>query len=334
MIQLSRFVNLFKLLFSYCLSRIVHQPIHWGNPASISIEPTNCCNLHCPECPSWMNLLTREKGSIDPARFKNIIDQLSPTLFYLNLSFQGEPYLHPQFNEMVKYARSRKIYVSSSTNGHFLTTENARQTLESGLDNLIISLDGTDKDTYQIYRVGGDFGSVISGIKEIIKQKKETGNKKPRIIIQFLVLKSNQHQVNLVKQLGKKLGVDKVVLKTAQINDFKDGHRLIPDLPGFSRYKKINKRTGDTVRYKIKNRLPNHCFRMWSTCVVTWDGAVVPCCFDKDAKYRMGISDSETLDSIWRNENFREFRKKIINSRKSIDICNNCTEGTGWLNFL
>lgn len=334
MIQLSRFVNLFKLLFSYCLSKIVHQPIHWGNPASISIEPTNCCNLHCPECPSGKDLLTREKGSIDPARFKNIIDQLYPTLYYLNLSFQGEPYLHPQFTEMVKYARSKKIYVSSSTNGHFLTTEKARQTLESGLDNLIISLDGTDEDTYQIYRAGGDFGTVISGIKEIIKQKKEIGNKQPRIIIQFLVLKSNQHQVSLVKHLGKELGADKVVLKTAQINNFKKGNPLIPDLPGFSRYKKINKRTGDTVRYEIKNRLPNHCFRMWSTCVVTWDGAVVPCCFDKDARYRMGISDRETFDSIWRNENFREFRKKIINSRKSIDICNNCTEGTGWSNFL
>jgi radical SAM protein with 4Fe4S-binding SPASM domain len=281
-----------------------------------------------------MNLLTREKGSIEPARFKNIIDQLSPTLLYLNLSFQGEPYLHPQFTEMVKYARSKKIYVSSSTNGHFLTTEKARQTLESGLDNLIISLDGTDEDTYQIYRAGGDFRTVISGIKEIIKQKKETGNKKPRVIIQFLVLKSNQDHVNLVKHMGKELGADKVVLKTAQINDFSEGNPLIPDLPGLSRYKKIPKRTGDTASYKIKNRLPNHCFRVWSKCVVTWDGAVVPCCFDKDAKYRMGNIDRETFNAIWRNDNFREFRKKILSSRKSINICNNCTEGTGWSYFL
>jgi radical SAM protein with 4Fe4S-binding SPASM domain len=281
-----------------------------------------------------MNLLTRDKGIMDIGMYQNLVDQLAPTLLYLNLSFQGEPYLHPQFTEMVRIAKSKKIFVSTSTNGHFLTPENARTTVEAGLDRLIISLDGTDAESYVQYRAGGNFKEVIKGIQEIVKQKKASGSDKPKILLQFLVLRSNQHQVKDIHQLGKDLGVDKVELKTAQFRDFKEGNPLMPDDPRFSRYKKITAGPGDTPRYEIRNHLPNHCFRMWSSCVVTWDGTVVPCCFDKDATYRMGNLKEETFGKIWKNEGYRDFREKILSSRKSIDICNNCTEGSGITSFL
>ena len=303
--------------------------ISWGSPASLSIEPTNCCNLHCPECPSGMNLLSRDKGIMDIQLYQNLVDQIAPTLYYLNLCFQGEPYLHPQFMEMVSYAKSKKIYVSTSTNGHFLTPENARATLESGLDKLIISLDGTDAGSYDQYRTGGNFNTVITGIKEIVRQKKEAGSKKPRVILQFLLLKSNQHQVKDIRQFGKEMGVDMVGLKTAQFYEFEEGNPLMPDDLQFSRYKKSKTDPEGHTLYEIRNRLPNHCFRMWSSCVVTWDGFVVPCCFDKDAAYRMGNLNENSFSEIWKNETSREFRKKILSSRKSIDICTNCTEGMG-----
>jgi len=276
-----------------------------------------------------MNLLTRDKGIMDFHLYKNLVSQISPSLFYLNLCFQGEPYLHPQFTEMVKIAKSKKIFVSTTTNGHYLTPENAKATVESGLDNLIISLDGTDAVSYEKYRVGGNFSEVITGIKEIVRQKKEAGSKKPMVILQFLLLKSNQHQVKDIRKFGKELGADKVELKTAQFCEFRKGNPLMPDDPKFSRYKKSKTDPEGHTLYEIRNRLPNHCFRMWSSCVVTWDGFVVPCCFDKDAAYRMGNLDENSFSEIWKNETFREFRKKILSSRKSIDICINCTEGMG-----
>jgi len=322
----AKLLNLLKLFLGYFLSRLMRRVIHLGNPVSLSIEPTNCCNLHCPECPSGMNLLTRDRGIMDPAFFQNLIDQVSPTLYYLNLYFQGEPYIHPQFTEMVRVAKSKKIFVSTSTNGHFLTPENAKATLESGLDRLIISLDGIDAETYEKYRKGGNFNEVITGIKEIVNHKQARGSKKPKLILQFLVLKSNQHQIKHIQQLGKDLGVDKVELKTAQFYDFRQGNPLMPDDPRFSRYKKIKTDPEGHIRYEIRNRLPNYCFRMWSSCVVTWDGAVVPCCFDKDAKYRMGNVKEQAFVKIWKNETYCEFRNKILSSRKSIDICINCTE--------
>ena len=88
--------------------------------------------------------------------FSETIDQLHKELFYLVFYFQGEPYLNPGFLDMVKYAASKKIYTATSTNAHYLTDENAKRTVESGLDRLIISIDGTTQETYQQYRVGGN----------------------------------------------------------------------------------------------------------------------------------------------------------------------------------
>jgi radical SAM protein with 4Fe4S-binding SPASM domain len=329
-----KFINLLKVAAGYFLSRIFRQVYHWGSPVSLSVEPTNCCNLHCPECPSGMQQLTRKKGVIEFSTFKNLTDQVAPTLYYLNLYFQGEPFLHPRFTELVRYAKSKKIYVSTSTNGHFLTPENVKKTIESGLDKLIISLDGTDAAAYMQYRAGGDLNTVLEGIKEIVKQKKAGGSNKPKVVLQFLLLKSNQHQTGAIQRLGRELGVDKVELKTAQFNDFREGNPLMPDNLKHSRYRLTGETKDGQPVYRIKNRMPDHCFRMWSSCVVSWDGFVVPCCFDKDATYRMGNVTTESFRNIWKNDEYRDFRKKILSSRKSIDICNNCTEGSGVTSFL
>ncbi|MCX6243525.1 MAG: radical SAM/SPASM domain-containing protein [Bacteroidetes bacterium] len=317
----------------YLLSRITHSVVHWGFPFSLSIEPTNCCNLHCPECPSGKDTLTREKGTMDPDLFRNIIDQLHPHVIYLNLHFQGEPYLHPHFTEFVSYAKTKGIYVSTSTNGHYLTPEKAADTVNSGLDRLIISVDGTDQETYQKYRVGGNYEKVIAGIRELVQQKKLSGSRKPKLVVQFLVLKPNEDQIMKIRQLGKELGVDKVELKTAQFYDFQHGNPLMPENPKHSRYRKVRSANKEAL-FEIRNLLPNHCFRMWSSCVITWDGQVVPCCFDKDATYKMGNIRDANFGVIWRNKIYQDFRQKILSSRKKIDICSNCTEGIGISRFF
>jgi len=264
----------------------------------------------------------------------DLVDQLSPALSYLNLCFQGEPFIHPLLPEMAEYAKSKKIYVSTSTNGHFINDENVKSIVSSGLDKLIISLDGADAESYGQYRIGGNFDTVITGIRKIVHEKTKQGTKKPKIVLQSLILKSNQHQFNQIRQLGKDLGVDKVELKTAQFYDFKEGNPLIPDDLKFSRYKRISDTPGKPARYKIKNLLPDHCFRMWSSCVITWDGSIVPCCFDKDARYNMGKVNGRSFKKAWKDKSYYDFRKMILYSRKSIDICTNCTEGTGVTCFL
>ena len=71
---------------------------------------------------------------------------------------------------------------------------------------------------------------------------------------------------------------------------------------------------------------------MWSSCVITWDGKVVPCCFDKDAAKKLGDISQNKFKTIWTNSNYVDFRRKLLKSRKEIDICKNCSEGTKvWL---
>jgi radical SAM protein with 4Fe4S-binding SPASM domain len=281
-----------------------------------------------------MDLLKRDKGSMESDLFRSIIDRLHPSLYYLNLHFQGEPLLHPHFPGFVRYAKSKGIFLSTSTNGHFLTPGKAAEIVASGLDRLIVSLDGTDPETYRKYRVGGEYGKVIAGISELVNQRKLSGSSKPKVILQFLVLKHNEGQVERVRQLEKELGVDKVVLKTAQFSEFEHGNPLMPMSQLFSRYRKIADSHGGEPFFEIKNRLPNHCFRMWGSCVITWDGQVVPCCFDKDAMYKMGNIKDTDFGKIWKGRTYQDFRQKILSSRKKIDICSNCTEGTGISRFF
>ncbi len=319
----ARLWNGIKVLSSYYLSLIRKKPVQWGLPVSISFEPTTSCNLRCPECPSGLRAFTRPTGMLQKDFFRQTIDEIHKELLYLIFYFQGEPYLNPSFLEMVKYAADKNIYTATSTNAHYLTDENARKTVESGLDRLIISIDGTTQDTYKQYRVGGNLDKVIEGAKNIVKWKKELNSKTPFVFFQFLVVKHNEHQVEEIKKLAKEIGVDEVRFKTAQVYDYEnDPNQLIPTISKYSRYTK-----NDDGTYSAKNKLANRCWKLWHSNVITWDGLVVPCCFDKDAMHRLGNLKNESFKAIWHNPNYRQFRTELMQSRKNIDICSNCSEG-------
>ena len=337
-----KIINLIKIFFSYLLSVLLRRPLIWGYPTFVSIEPTNRCNLRCPECPTGQLGLTRNVGNLNQRDFERYIDQLSPQLAYLTLYFQGEPYLNKDLFGFISYARSKGIYVWTSTNGHFLSETNIRRTIDSGLNKLIISLDGTDQTAYEQYRIGGSFEQVVEGIRNFIHIRKEMGVRKPIVEIQFLVLKSNEHQIKEIRKLGNSLGVNWTVLKSAQFYDFEQGNSLMPEILRYSRYKRTSgqadRRTSHEFlitdpglpipdpKFIIKNPMPNRCFRMWSGCVVTWDGKVVPCCFDKDASHCLGDLSTQSFREIWTGEKYKQFRKTILKNRKSVDICRNCSQ--------
>jgi len=322
-LTLRRLANGLKVWSSYQLSKLLKKPVQWGYPVSISFEPTTSCNLRCPECPSGLREFTRPTGMLEKTFFQQTIDDIYKELFYLIFYFQGEPFLNPNFLEMVKYAHDKGIYTATSTNAHYLTDEKAKATVESGLDRLIISIDGTTQDVYQSYRVGGKLDKVIEGARNIVKWKKALNSKTPFVFFQFLVVKPNEHQIEEIKQLGKAIGVDQVRFKTAQVYDFEnDPNQLIPTNNKYSRYKKD--KNGNTIS---KSGLQNHCWKLWQGNVITWDGLVVPCCFDKDAMHRLGNLQTQSFKAIWNNDNYKQFRKELMTSRKNIDICANCSEG-------
>ncbi|MDA8693178.1 radical SAM protein, partial [Saprospiraceae bacterium] len=247
-LSLKRITNVIKLYTSYHITNLVGRPIQWGVPMTISIEPTTACNLRCPECPSGLRSFSRDTGNLKTDFFRKTIDQISDRLLYLIFYFQGEPYINPKFLEMVRYANDKGLYTITSTNGHFLDDDTCKKTIESGLDRIIISIDGTTQETYESYRIGGNLEKVKQGAANLVKWKKELKSKTPHIIFQFLVVKPNEHQINDVYQLAEEIGVDEVKLKTAQIYDYKNGNELIPTIEKYSRYKKEN-----NGQYRIKN---------------------------------------------------------------------------------
>lgn len=320
-VNLRRFINLVLVESGFLLSRIFRKVIISGNPWAASIEPTTSCNLRCTECPTGMQMLTRSKGNMNLDVYGKILDKLSPDLIHLTLYFQGEPMLNPHFSEMVQQARSRRIFVSTSTNGHFLNCENVDSIIKSGLNHIIISIDGLDQETYEKYRVKGTLQKVTEGISRLVEARKTAKSAFPFIELQFIVMRHNEHQVNQVKEFAKFLGVDKLTLKTAQVYNFDSKSNIIPTLKGKSRYKQL-----PDGSYIISRKIRNRCRRIWSSIVVTWDGNVVPCCYDKNADHSSGNLLAEPLKPLWKNQLYSSFRKKVLSNRSDIEICRNCGE--------
>lgn len=156
-----------------------------------------------------------------------------------------------------------------------------------------------------------------------MKWKKELKSKTPFVFFQFLVVKPNEHQIEDIKVLAKEIGVDQVRFKTAQVYDYEEGNRLIPTIDKYSRYQKKEDGT-----YKIKNKMGNHCWRLSHAPVITFDGLVVPCCFDKDAQHKLGDLKKQSFKELWHNDQYVKFRTQLKEGRKNIDICANCSEGT------
>jgi len=317
-----RLFNAVQLLASFYLTKWKRKPIQWGSPMTVSIEPTTACNLRCPECPSGLRSFTRETGNLKKDFFTKTIDEIYKDLIYLIFYFQGEPYINPDFLDMVSYANKKGIYTITSTNGHFLNDANAKKTIESGLDRMIISVDGTTQEVYENYRKEGKLENVLAGARNVVKWKKKMKSSTPHIIFQFLVVKPNEHQIPDIYRLAEEIGVDEVKLKTAQVYDYEHGNDLIPTIEKYSRY---HKKADGT--YGVKNELLNHCWKLWHACVISWNGLVLPCCFDKDADHRLGDLNHNTFQDIWYGKEYDQFRKSLLIGRDQIEICKNCTEG-------
>jgi len=321
-LTIRRMFNAVQLLSSFYVTKWRRKPIQWGSPMTVSIEPTTACNLRCPECPSGLRSFTRETGNLKQDFFRKSIDELYKDLIYLIFYFQGEPYINPNFLDMVSYANQKGIYTITSTNGHFLNDENAKKTIESGLDRMIISVDGTTQEVYENYRKEGKLENVLAGARNVVKWKKKLNSKTPHIIFQFLVVKPNEHQIPEIYRLAEEIGIDEVKLKTAQVYDYEHGNDLIPTIEKYSRYHKKEDGT-----YRVKNELLNHCWKLWHACVISWDGLVLPCCFDKDAEHRLGDLKNRSFQEIWHGEEYHQFRTSLLKGRDQIEICTNCTEG-------
>ena len=300
---------------------MVSKPVIWGFPFAVSIEPTSLCNLHCKECPSGNGDLKRPQGQMSMELFKQIVNEICPYSFYLTLYFQGEPLMHPQIGAMIAYAKSKKMFVFTSTNGHFFTEKNAKTIVESKLDKLIVSLDGATQADYEQYRVGGDFNRVIEGIKTLSAVRSDLKSKVPLIVAQVLLLKTTENHLSQIQEMALNSGCDAVELKKAQFYQPNNESSLLPQNPNYLRYKYYKK-----LGWQPINKGKIGCNRLWNSLVITWDGKILPCCYDKDATYLMGTLESTSVYSAFHSKEAKQFRKEVFTNKSTIEICSNCGE--------
>ncbi len=320
-VSFRRILNIIKLTVSYWLSGSKEFGFKTQSPWFISIEPANFCQLHCPECPVGQSSGNKHTHNfINNLIVKKLIEELKSTLMHVIFYFQGEPLLNKELPEMIRYVHDSNIYTSVSTNAQLLSSEISKKLVLSGLDKLIVSVDGTSQEVYEKYRVGGSLEKTLQGIRHVVEWKKKLRSVTPVIEIQFLVLSINQHQMPDMKRLKKELGADKLTFKTAQLYDFENGNELLTTKKKYARYEK--RKDG---KYHIKSSQANRCWRLWSGAVINTSGEVLPCCFDKNSDFSFGNITGKSFEECWHSKEASGFRNKILQNRKQFEMCRNCT---------
>jgi len=315
-----RLTNIVKVGIALGLSILLKKVYVWGKPFILTIEPTVSCNLRCPQCLAGLGKIERFESFMPFELYKHIIDYYGKDIWYLLLYNQGEPFLHNRLIHFIRLAKEKRIYVTVSTNGHFFREEKfVEQLTLSGIDSIIISLDGADAVTYSRYRQGGNFDQVCQGIKNVIITRRKLRKKTPLIFLQFLIMRHNEHQLEDIQKLRKSLGVDRILFKTMQIEDFSTAQHYLPTDQKWQRY--------HIERNSLKLiKLAYRCDRLWYSTVILSDGRIVPCCFDKNGKYSFGNIKTEPLNKIWTSHAYRKFRQRVIQNRYKIEICRNCSQ--------
>ncbi len=294
-----------------------------GYPSIMMVEPTNLCQLSCPLCPTGNGTLKVPRGSMKIAEFKRIIDECGPYLLNLTLWNWGEPFLNNDVYDMIEYAKSKRIFVRVSTNGHLLKdAKNIERVVRSGMDELIFSLDGASKETFMKYRKSGDFDVVMDNLKKLVETKKRLRSRTPFVEIQFIVMRHNEHEVPKIRQLAKDIGVDALKLKTVNLEMEVKGQReknkkYLPRDENYSRY---------TKNLEKKDATPLGCTRLWLSSVVNWDGSVSPCCYDPNRMLDLGnVFKSGSFRSVWNSEKYKAMRKAVIENKSAIIMCRECS---------
>jgi radical SAM protein with 4Fe4S-binding SPASM domain len=289
-------------------------------PAELAIEPTNYCNASCPLCPTGSKQLKRAKGYMDFALFKKIIDECGWYLDRIFLWNLGEPFLHPDVYSMIQYAKRFGIRIVSSTNGYTLYTSSAiNRLVDSGIDELVVSADGIDSDTFGMYRKGVNYGKLIDGLAFLKQRKTDLHRHQPIIHLQMILMSQTQNQIDKARMLAKSVDA-KFLIKFLNLEMVRDSNkrRFLPETPEYSLYGRDG--TATTLQRKMEN-VP--CVA-WDGMVINWDGTVNPCLFDYYSAIALGNVSQTPLDAIWRNRAFRTLRKRILSNKRDIAICRRC----------
>ncbi len=313
------FCNSFKkfanfLRVHYEKSRGVEAPKSY--PYLFVFEVTNICNLKCPFCLTGKGISgDREVRHVTFEEAKKIIDEVGDYIYLLQLYTWGEPLLNKDIYKIIEYSKTKNIYVMISTNATVMNEKNNQRLLDSGIDYVMVAIDGLSKETYSQYRVGGDYDKVFRNVSNLLQLKKQTKSSRPFVEWQFIVFRHNEHEVDAAEKAAYEIGIDKFTPLPAYVED----EAWLPE--------------GD--KYKVETFNPErlkNCDRPWTHLNFRADGGIASCCYEFYKKDDFGEGIHTPFAEVWNNKFFRESRKLIVQKRKGqpLDdsklICKDCLE--------
>lgn len=280
-------------------------------PEKIYTESTNACNAECVMCPR--DAMTRKIGIMDFDLFKRITDQIVQ-LGVKELRFHnfGEAMIDPKIGDKIKYAKNAGVVSTAMyTNASLLNRSVSEAILESGLDKMFVSIDGTNKESFERIRVGLNYDEVVNNLKNFLEMKQEEGFKKPYTEIVLLPIVTNNGEIEDFKKSWNGL-IDKV--RVSRVHDFAG--------QGFEQFVTENSKP------EVKRIL---CYILWRDMYILWNGNVTLCCLDFDGKTQFGNVQNEHVKVVWQGENMQRVREKHLrNDWKELPLCNNCHVNVYW----
>jgi MoaA/NifB/PqqE/SkfB family radical SAM enzyme len=295
-----------------------------GYPVEMIIDPINVCNLHCPLCVTGQRANKRPFGKMPMDDFERILDEVGRWLYKLRFYSWGEPLLHEDIYSMIAMAAERNISTEMSSNFLKFQSSDAGKMIDSGLELLIISMDGATEQTYKHYRQGGDFQRLVENVRALTDAKKEAGSRFPTVELQLIAMRHNEHEIDDMERMANELGADKFRVVPVTLNT-KDPGQVENWLPQSQRLSRYDYKTLDDKIYTRRGTCP----WLWRSAVVNWDCTMSPCCVFEGPKSEMGSLVANSFLEVWNNESYQAARGVFNRDRTGAAKPNICTRCKG-----
>ncbi|WP_303866835.1 radical SAM/SPASM domain-containing protein [Acetobacterium wieringae] len=273
-------------------------------PLHLDIETSSACNLKCPMCPRTIMIQDMSSDfkpcNMELETYKRIIDEAAEIGVYsIKLNWRGEPLIHKDIIEMVRYAKEKGIVdVMFNTNAVLLNNQISKELIEAGLDKLFFSFDSPHRDKYEEIRVGAEYDTTLENIKNFMRIREEFGSANPLTRVSMVRMESNEDEYDEFIKL------------------FKD----IVDVVAYVEY-------NEPVRTDIKVYNPEFaCSQLWQRMFIAAEGDVLVCCLDSEKDFIVGNIHEDTLKGIWKNEKYNRIRELHKNGQyNQIKMCAKCS---------
>lgn len=307
-----------KRLFNFIaglVSFLLKKDVLKNHPCVVMIEPTNRCNFSCSFCAVGNGMDKRAPSDLPFDAYKNTIDTLEDYLIWVMLYIQGEPLLNKDIFKMIAYAKTKRIYVSLSSNGYFLDRQNITQILDSGLDHITISLDAARQETFKSYKKIDGFQRVVDNIKSLANRRDGLRRLNPCICLQMIVIRENEGEIGEFLDLARQVRADEVFIKPARLHF--PSKKFMDSLPRRKKY----------IRpvYLKPDGAPKRCLKPWISFVINSTGIAAPCCEDTTPLYPIGNIFGAGLDMIWNGRRMKDFRSNLSYKIEKNPMCKDCS---------